>query len=309
MSIKLTFVALVSSLLLFSFHPMTAFAEVALPDGAVKGLPERLAALDNEGNAVNSATGEYFFHVEDMAYGVTYTKEVQLMNLRDDASYYIYFYTEPLYKSGEIDLEEGCECRFYLDGNLFYVGDVNGHGNIDLTENYQNCGYYAPGDSHVLKAEVIWNDLDVLKNVDNGWRLIDKDGEHVLRGPSGEGYVEGEIEFKWIFFASILPVDGTETVETTTAVNTDVHNNTETTTTALTDDYATDINTTTLEFDDSSMTDTNNSDVTEDTNSDFSNTTTTTTTTITIILTYSRISFATEFFPSLFFSLINCFSP
>lgn len=242
MSIRRKFAALVSGLLLLSCNSLTAFAEVALPDGAVKGLPERLAALDDEGNAVNSATGEYFFRVEDMDYGVTYTKEIQLMNLRDDASYYIYFYTEPLYKEGTIDLEKGCECTFYLDGEEFYRGDVNGHGNIDLTESYKNCGFYAPGDSHVLKAEVVWNDLDVLVNVDNGHRLVDVDGEHVLRGSDESGHVEGEIEFKWIFFASIVPVDVDIDIETTTAPSTDVKSNAETT--AVTDDNFTDVNST-----------------------------------------------------------------
>lgn len=190
-------------LIFFSTAGISAFAETSLPPGAVKGLPERLAALDDEGNAVNSETGEYFFHVEDMQYGETYTKNIQLINLREDASYHIYFYTEPLFKDGEIDLEKGCTCRFYLDGSEIYNGDVNGHGNIDLTTQHFDCGYYAPGDSHTLRCEIIWNDLDVLKNVDNGWRLVDKDGEHVLVGPDGEGHVEGEIEFKWVFYAQV----------------------------------------------------------------------------------------------------------
>ncbi len=207
MNIKKAITTLVGSLLIFvNATGFSAFAEVSLPDGAVKGLPQRLAALDDEGNAVNSETGEYFFHVENMEYGVTYTKNVQLMNLREDKSYNIYFYTQPLYKKGEIDLEEGCECRFYLDGVQIYKGDVNGKGDegeIDLTETPLNCGHFDPGDSHILRCEVIWNDLDVLKNVDNGWRLVDKDGTHVLEGPNGEGYVEGEIEFKWIFYAQV----------------------------------------------------------------------------------------------------------
>ena len=42
---------------------------------------------------------------------------------------------------------------------------------------------------------------NVLRNVDNGRRLVDTDGVHVLVGPSGSGYAEGEIEFKWIFCA------------------------------------------------------------------------------------------------------------
>ena len=193
-------------LLLTSVVTTTAFAEVALPDGAVKGLPERLTAMDSDGNVVSSDTGEYFFRVEDMSYGETYTKDVQLMNLRDDKSYHIYFYVEPLWKDGEIDLEEGCDCTFWLDGVEVYRGKVTGEpydGYIDLTQEVLDCGNYAPGDSHVLKCSVIWNDLDVLVGVDNGHRLVDIDGEHVLIGPDDEGYVEGEIEFKWIFYAAV----------------------------------------------------------------------------------------------------------
>jgi len=203
MRAKKIFAALVSGLLLFSCNSLTAFAEVALPEGAVKGLPEKLTAMDSDGNPVNSATGEYFFRVENMDYGVTYTKDVQLMNLRDDKAYHIYFYVEPLFKNGEIDLEKGCECTFWLDGQEFYKGDITGHGNIDLTEEVKDCGLFAPGDSHTLKCSVIWNDLDVLVGVDNGHRLIDINGEHVLIGSDNNGYVEGEIEFKWIFYAAV----------------------------------------------------------------------------------------------------------
>ena len=198
--------------------PLTASAEVTLPPGAVKGLPERLAALDSEGNAVNSATGEYFFRVENMQYGTNYTKSVQLMNLREDYAYHIYFYVEPLYKKGSIDLEKGCECVFQLDGKEFYRGTVTGDGTFDLTQEYYDCGLYYPGDSHVLSCSVVWNDLAVLDDVhvNNGHRLVDKDGTHVLVGPDDSGHVEGEIEFKWIFFAKVNPDDEITDIQTTT---------------------------------------------------------------------------------------------
>ena len=210
MSIKGIFTALICSLLLIvNCCMLNASAEVMLPDGAVKGLPERLTAMDSDGKPVNSETGEYFFHVEGMEYGVTYSKNVQLMNLRDDKSYHIYFYVEPLFKNGEIDLEEGCECIFQLDGSEVFRGNVNGKGTIDLTENVLDCGLFNPGDSHVLNCSVTWNDLDVLVGVNNGHRLIDIDGEHVLIGADDNGYVEGEIEFKWIFYAAVDEDSGT----------------------------------------------------------------------------------------------------
>ena len=205
MRAKKLLTALLSCLLFLSANccPMAAYAEVALPEGAVKGLPEKLTAMDSDGNVVSSSTGEYFFRVENMDYGVIYTKDVQLMNLRDDKAYHIYFYVEPLYKDGEIDLEKGCECTFWLDGQEFYKGTVTGDGNIDLTQQVYDCGLYQPGDSHTLKCSVIWNDLDVLVGVDNGHRLVDINGEHVLVGSQESGYVQGEIEFKWIFYAAV----------------------------------------------------------------------------------------------------------
>lgn len=200
---KKIFATLTSSLLLLISVNMTAFAEVTLPNGAVKGLPEKLTAMDSDGNLVNSDTGEYFFHVEGMQFGETYTKDVQLMNLRDDKAYHIYFYVEPLFKSGDIDLEKGCECTFWLDGQEFYNGTVTGDGNLDLTKQAYDCGLYNPGNSHTLKCSVIWNDPNVISSIDNGHRLIDINGEHILVGSQDKGYIEGEIEFKWIFYAAV----------------------------------------------------------------------------------------------------------
>ena len=45
---KIVATVLSSLLIVFNTLGITAFAETSLPDGAVKGLPERLAALDDE---------------------------------------------------------------------------------------------------------------------------------------------------------------------------------------------------------------------------------------------------------------------
>ncbi|HAJ97020.1 MAG TPA: hypothetical protein DCO72_04725 [Ruminococcus sp.] len=209
MRVKKALGAALCGLFLLSCVGLTAQAqEATLPDGSVEGLPSKLTVMDEQGRSVNEQ-GEYFFVVEDMHYGTTYTKNIQIMNLREDATYHIYFYVEPLYKDGEIDLEEGCTCVFSLDDEQIYSGTVTGDGTRQLTrENPVDLGLYEPGDSHKLRAEITWNELSNSLHVDNGDRLVSKDGEAVLVGPNGEGHAEGEIEFKWIFYAH---VDGEET--------------------------------------------------------------------------------------------------
>lgn len=204
MSAKRIVTALFSGLLLIIFGISTAYAEVQLPDGAVKGLPEKLTAMDSSGNAVNSATGEYFFHVENMVYGEVYTKDIQLMNLLDDEAYHIYFYVEPKpeSKKGDIDLEKGCVCTFYLDGKQFYSGDINGVGNIDLQNEAKDLGFYEPGDSHQLSCSIAWVKETNDYAIDEGHRIVDINGTTVERPRTGQDHIDGEIEFKWIFYAA-----------------------------------------------------------------------------------------------------------
>ena len=201
MSLKRKMSMLMSCLLLLSCNALNAFADTALPEGAVKGLPEKLTAMDSEGRAVNSESGEYFFCVEDMIYGETYSKDVQLMNLRQDQAYNIYLHTEPISKSGDIDLEKGCVCKFYLDGREVYSGDVNGKGNIDLTRDALDLGNYRPGDSHTLKCSVVWNDSSGVEASQSGNRIVSLNGTQVLDEKKTNSY--GDIEFKWIFYAAV----------------------------------------------------------------------------------------------------------
>jgi hypothetical protein len=203
MRVKAFIAALCSSFLLFSASAR-ASAAVQLPDGAVKGLPSDLTAMDSDGNVVSSSTGEYFFHVENMTYGETYSKDVQLMNLREDKAYHIYFYVEPVSKNGEIDLEEEVDCTMSLDGVQFFEGNVNGKGNIDLTEEIQDLGYYEPGDSHTLSCSVVWSGLDEdMRHIDEGSRIVTDKGITIVRDKNGDRHVEGEIIFKWIFYAAV----------------------------------------------------------------------------------------------------------
>ncbi|MCR4795813.1 MAG: hypothetical protein K5898_11750 [Ruminococcus sp.] len=201
MSIRRIYAALSASLLILSCNTMNAFADTTLPEGAVKGLPEKLTAMDSEGRAVNSESGEYFFCVDDMIYGETYSKDVQLMNLRDDQAYNIYLHTEPVSRSGDIDLEKGCVCKFYLDGREVYSGDVNGKGNIDLTQDALDLGNYKPGDSHTLKCSVVWNDTSYVDSVKSSHRIVSRNGTEVLEESNNSAY--GDIVFKWIFYAAV----------------------------------------------------------------------------------------------------------
>ena len=203
MRVKAFIAALCSASLLFFPLSRTA-AAVQLPEGAVKGLPEALSAMDSDGNSVSSSTGEYFFHVEDMVYGETYTKDVQLMNLREDKAYHLYFYVEPVSKNGEIDLEDEVDCTMSLDGEQFFTGNVNGKGNIDLTQEVKDLGYYKPGDSHTLTCSVVWSGLEEdMLYIDEGEKLVTDKGITIVRDKDGDRHVEGEIIFKWIFYAAV----------------------------------------------------------------------------------------------------------
>lgn len=214
--------AVLSSVILILLSLTTAFADVKLPDGAVKGLPEKITAMDSSGRSVNSETGEYFFVVENMAFGEVYTKDVQLMNLCDKEAYNIYFSVEPLpeSKKGEIDLEEACVCSFYLDGEQFYKGSITGIGDIDLTQAAHDLGYYKPGDTHTLSCSIAWVNEPGEFFIDEGHKIIDKTGMWIMTPRSGDDKIDGEIEFKWRFFAvkdedyvppatGILSADGT----------------------------------------------------------------------------------------------------
>ncbi len=179
--------------------------------GSVKGLPEKLVVLDDNGRSV-SENGEYFFQVLNMEVGETYTKRIQIMNLREDATYKITFKAQPISKSGEIDLEEECDCDIYLDHNLVYYGKVTGEGTPDIRENAMSLGTYKPGESHTLQVNVVWRGTDKGGFIDEGARVVDKDGTSVVREASGKRHIEGEIEFRWIFYAEVRQDDTVETV-------------------------------------------------------------------------------------------------
>lgn len=177
--------SLLAGLLLFcSISP--AAAKTELPDGAVAGLPERLAITDSEGNSVNSANGEYFFCVENMTPGEVYTKNLQVMNLREDKAYHIYFYAAPVGQEGEINLEEECTAVFAMNGQTLYEGKVTGEGTPDMRSEPLDLGYYEPGQSAILQCSVVWNG-----------------GTEALKEGGGDGQISGEVAFRWIFHAVV----------------------------------------------------------------------------------------------------------
>ncbi len=199
-------VAIMMLVLLAFCHFGLAFAEVVLPEGAVAGLPEKLSVLDSDGNSASSSTGEYFFLVEGMQPFTTYTKNIQITNLREDKSYHIYFYAEPIDKSGDIDLEEECTAVFSLNGTKVFEGKVNGEaseGWNSINEEPMDLGIYKPGDIGKLSCDITWDGYSIDNCIDNGHTLIDENGTHIIREKEGEEYISGEVRFRWVFYAVV----------------------------------------------------------------------------------------------------------
>lgn len=186
---------------------MTVSAD-ELRAGSVAGLPEKLVVLDDNGNSV-SERGEYFFEVEDMTPGEEYTKNIQIMNLWEDASYHIYFNAQPMTKYGDIDLEEECVLTLYIDDRVVYTGKVTGEGVPDVRDEPLDLGRYGPGESRVLRAVIVWNNTgNAGGDIDEGHRIYDFNGVKLVRGKTGKTHIEGEVIFKWIFTAEVdIPSD------------------------------------------------------------------------------------------------------
>ncbi len=78
--------------------------------------------------------------------GEQYSKDIQIMNLREDKAYHIFFYALPVDKSGEIDLEQECTTTITLEGEPLYQGLVTGDGNVDMTDTPLDLGLYESRD-------------------------------------------------------------------------------------------------------------------------------------------------------------------
>lgn len=187
------------AVLLFCFS-MTVSAE-ELPDGTVAGLPEKLVVMDSDGNSV-SENGEYFFSVENMNAGEQYTKNIQIMNLREDKAYNIYFRIEPVSKKGEIDLEEECTATITIGDEKIYEGKVSGKDS-NISQKGVSLGNYIPGQSRNMKCTIVWNGTDAGGHIDYGEKIISSDGITIVREKNGKESISGEIEFRWIFYAQV----------------------------------------------------------------------------------------------------------
>ncbi len=202
--IKLFFLSIMSAAMLLC-NSLSAVAEVTLPEGTVAGLPEKLTAMDDSGNSV-SENGEYFFYVENMVPHTEYSKDIEIMNLREDKAYHIYFYAEPVGWSGDFNLDDECTVVFTLDGEQVFEGSVSGEsldGQTNLSDEPIDLGLYEPGDAAKLNATVVWDGTSADSLVDNGERLITADGEQIIRDGSGDSYIEGKVRFRWMFCATV----------------------------------------------------------------------------------------------------------
>jgi len=193
--------------LLFNFT-ISVFAD-ELPQGSVEGLPEKLVILDDSGQSV-SDNGDYFFLVEDMQPNVTYTKNIQIMNLREDKNYRITFSVQPVSSSGEIDLENECECVIFLDGSQIYSGKVTGEGTPDIRETPLDLGVYSPSRFRQMSVSVKWNGTSAGGFIDNGQRVVTNSGTKITRSMSGTTTINGETKFKYLFRAEVTDSDEPE---------------------------------------------------------------------------------------------------
>lgn len=225
---KLRILAVLTTALLYVFM-ISAYA-YSLNDGSVRGLPEKLVVLDDEGHSV-SENGSYYFSVTDMEPKVTYVKNIQIMNLREDKSYNIYFRAESVSSKGKIDLENECECVITLDEKEIYRGKVSGKGKPDMQKTPLDLGKYAPNEYRYMKVSITWDGTSSGDFIDNGERVVTASGTQVVRGKSGETYINGETEFKWLFSAEVEKEDESSSISTSsssTAVSSEVSSKSET---------------------------------------------------------------------------------
>ena len=154
-----------------------------LPEGSVQGLPKNLIVMDENGNSPND--GELYIEIENMIPHEVYTKDITVMNARDDAQYSIYLMATPNYNEGDIDLLGETSCKLWLDDKLIYDGLVNGHGTPDISSSGVDLGgVYKSGESRKLHAEFVWNAT--------GNEVNDTDNSYY-----------GVVSFHWIFYAQV----------------------------------------------------------------------------------------------------------
>ena len=205
-AVLLMAVFLVTMISTAAFAENSIDATVRLEDGSVAALPENLIVRNNNGVSV-SENGEYFFEVEDMEDGKTYVKNIQIMNLRRNKAFNIYFSADPIAESGDIDLLNECTCNVYLDNEQVFTGKVTGDGTPDMMRSHGNrldLGIYSPCRSRTLRVEITWNwQGSGTGSVDNGHRIVDSDGIKVLSPKVGDDHAEGEVLFRWIFSAEV----------------------------------------------------------------------------------------------------------
>ncbi len=160
-----------------------------LPDGSVQGLPQNLIVMDENGHSPEN--GELYIYIDNMLPGELYTKDVTLMNARDDAVYSIFMTAEPNYDEGDIDLLNETECKLYLDDKLIYQGLVNGDGMPNMQqEGLDLGGVYKSGETRNLHAEFKWNITDETQKFIDEYSSEDKD-------------FYGIVSFNWTFYAQI----------------------------------------------------------------------------------------------------------
>ena len=98
-----------------------------------------------------------------------------------------------------------------LDGEEVYRGKVSGKGNPDMQKAPLDLGEYAPNEYRHMQVNVTWDGTSAGNFIDNGERVVTASGTEITRNKSGETFISGETEFKWIFTAEVKEEDTSST--------------------------------------------------------------------------------------------------
>ena len=156
---------LLPSLLLF-VQPMKTVAQ-DLPPGMVVG--------DEKGINANK-DGEYFVKVDNVMPGMSWHKNISLLNMEKDVPYHLTMLISPPKVSGSLDLSKAIQMKLTYEGKVVYEGPASG---LSKKNNLQSkpldLGTFKAGDSRALEVdyslsgEYTNKDFETKNKMENVW--------------------------------------------------------------------------------------------------------------------------------------------